>query len=789
MMKKIVVFVLMLAALNSYSQAVLPTFWDFDSPIPAGWTESLGSGSTRYSQGQQGQSCRLDNTGEFILISFNEEPGQVQYYIKGQPASGGWNGNFVVEESVNGTVFTPIRTFTNATMPTSDYTFYTETANSTTRFIRFKFQQKVSGNVGLDEVTITTPTASDEQEINVSMADVTIPSGMNANIGNSASVVFTISNLGLEQPLLINDITLSGSNANQFSLSSFPSNIAAESSANFTLYFDGQGTGSKTADLIIASNDVDENPYIIHVYAVAGSLATEPTSQASSISFNGVTAWDFNVVIAGNASVNYLVLRKTGSAPTGVPEDGTTYVKGQWLGDAQVVYCGPSATFNARNVVANTSYHLKAFAFNGSDGFENYLTVNPTANAITTANGNAGTTYNNTNPNDVNFIAQLSEAINPANYTQVFYSNYIGTIVNEFYLKDTVENNQPMNAVDCQYSGYTAIFPAAFQFTSNGFSREHCYPQSWMPTNGNAWFENSHEYSDLHILLPTLQNQVNSVRSNYPYGDVVNPISSYLNTTYGYNSLNERVYTPQSKIKGDVARAVMYHAVKYTTSQLDFSLPEYISSSIPYGQDEYLLKKWHFADMPDNFEIARNEYVRSKQNNRNPFIDFPQFACYIRFKDMTPWEPEVQVNGNTLTALDPGIEYQWYLDGNAISGATSASYTTTAPGEYTVAVRQFEQCPLVGSLITQVVNVEEALSVQLYPNPSQGSLNLQLFSPQSQPLMVTIANTCGQIVFREKHVLTSGNNHVALDTELPAGVYVVTCSMGQHLRTAKWIVQ
>jgi hypothetical protein len=46
-------------------------------------------------------------------------------------------------------------------------------------------------------------------------------------------------------------------------------------------------------------------------------------------------------------------------------------------------------------------------------------------------------------------------------------------------------------------------------------------------------------------------------------------------------------------------------------------------------QNVETLINWHFQDLPDNYEIARHEYVYSLQGNRNPFIDSVDFACYI----------------------------------------------------------------------------------------------------------------------------------------------------------------
>ena len=38
-----------------------------------------------------------------------------------------------------------------------------------------------------------------------------------------------------------------------------------------------------------------------------------------------------------------------------------------------------------------------------------------------------------------------------------------------------------------------------------------------------------------------------------------------------------------------------------------------------------------FLQLPDNYEIARHEYVFDLQGNRNPFIDSVDYACFIDF--------------------------------------------------------------------------------------------------------------------------------------------------------------
>ena len=60
----------------------------------------------------------------------------------------------------------------------------------------------------------------------------------------------------------------------------------------------------------------------------------------------------------------------------------------------------------------------------------------------------------------------------------------------------------------------------------------------------------------------------------------------------------------------------------------------------------------------------------------------------------------VVLNANTGT----GLSYQWQQNGTTISGATSAAYTATTSGSYTVLVRNSNNCSATSTAITVTVN-------------------------------------------------------------------------------------
>lgn len=629
-MKRIISLVVLalIFSVNTIAQAVLPTSWSFDNAtLPTGWTESgtafyTGSGNTP-------PAMKFDNTGDYLVINFASAPGNLTYYLTGNGFSG---GTFTVEESQFGSAWTVLHTFTAP--PNGSYSQFTDSPLSTTRYIRFIYTNKSSGNIGLDDVSIAMGAASPEQEINVKNGATTIISGgsfsMNSPVSTMTPVNFTVENLGTANTLNISSAVLSGPNAADFNVSVYPSTVAALGNETLTLEFTPAAAGTRTAVLTINSNDTDESAYVINLNCIGGNFATEPTSQASNLVLTNVKTYRLSGSFTpSTAADGYLVLRKKGSAITGLPVDGMVYQRGDIVGDAQVVFSSNSTSFVPNNINASNDYYFAVFAYNGNGTFRNYLTTAPAlANVTTPATMVSGTYYNGISTSNPTFLADLHALTNP--HQMQFYSNYGNLMIKQFATRDTTLNRR---VVTCVYSGENKIYTEPFDFTSNNFSREHTYCHSWMPTNPADGLP---EYNDYHHLFPTNQNQVNALRSNFPLGEVVTVQNTYLGAKYGLDANGNTVFEPRDEHKGDAARAMMYESVAYTTvSGNSWAFPSFISGFIPYGQDQDVLKEWNLMDAPDSWEISRNDYLDSLQGNRNPFVDHPEYACFIDFSNMT----------------------------------------------------------------------------------------------------------------------------------------------------------
>jgi endonuclease I len=158
------------------------------------------------------------------------------------------------------------------------------------------------------------------------------------------------------------------------------------------------------------------------------------------------------------------------------------------------------------------------------------------------------------------------------------------------------------------------------------YNREHTVPASWFN-------DATPMYSDLYNVYPT-DGKVNQVRSNYPYGEVNtatytsnNGSKLGANVFVGYSGT---VFEPADEYKGDLARTYFYMATRYADICANWGNGVFGTQNL--GLTDYamnLFLDWSRNDPVSAKEIARNNAVYLKQNNRNPFIDFPELEEYI----------------------------------------------------------------------------------------------------------------------------------------------------------------
>jgi len=835
MIKKLLYAFTLFLGQNVMAQiTTLPTSWDCNSATPPnGW--AISTGVTQYaSSGVNGTAAlKFAGTGQNLTVHFSDNPGKMRYFIKANVGSGAsYTGTFDVQESLDGTTWTLLKSHIAANTSTTAYGADSVTFTQTSRYARFFFTNKLGGNIGIDNVNLTIAGPTSAQEINVTQSAAGVINNTNAYFGSNVStafpIAFTVQNVGLSNALNVDSVVLQGSP--DFTLGAIPTSIAAGASSNVNLVYNPAAAGTSAAQLKIYNNDSDEGVYTINLIGYGNNTATEPTSQAASISVSNPSTFKYTVNFTGAIQNvdGYVVVRSIGSAVNSSPVDGVVYKRGDAIGNSKVVYIGNNPqSFIPTFVVANTTYHFSVFAYNGVQNFVNYNSNNPTNTSVTTPNTMMPANYyNGISTSSNTFLADLKTLINP--HSSFFYSDYDDYMVNFFESRDTTNDQR---VITCIYSGENKVYQVPFDWTGDNFSREHTFCHSWMPTfPADAGGVEKPEYNDWHHLFPANFTDVNEVRSNYPLGIVSNVTSTFLQSKFGTDTNGKLTFEPRDGHKGDAARALFYMCATYNTvSGNTWKLPPN-SAVNNIIQNQAILKQWSNDDPPSSWEIARNDFIDSLQHNRNPFIDHPEYVCFIDFANMayipnpsTPCYNDVAAICPTPTqqSVDSITNTSAKINWTIVTGAnnytvqyklsTSATWTTasstlnansfvitglTPNSNYKFQV--LSNCTIGQSssptsnnaFTTTNVGIQEltSASVSITPNPSNGNFKVITNIKTGTTLNVSIIDIAGRTCFTESKNISSSSFEVNTNG-LKAGVYTLRLSNKNGVANHKIVIE
>ncbi|MCL1938800.1 MAG: endonuclease [Candidatus Azobacteroides sp.] len=211
------------------------------------------------------------------------------------------------------------------------------------------------------------------------------------------------------------------------------------------------------------------------------------------------------------------------------------------------------------------------------------------------------------------------------NYSDLFY-----------YYRTTDVKDDGISVWD-MYSNKVRYYSSKQGQRPTDVQREHAFPKSWWAVSSEA--EKYAAYSDLNHLFPS-DGETNQAKANHMLGEVSRPsfdngISKVGKNTYHYSNASKAIaFEPADEYKGDFARAYFYiitcyedYASLWRSEALSMLNNETYPVLKPWARD--MLLKWHREDPVSEKEIIRNEEVYFYQNNRNPFIDYPQLVEYI----------------------------------------------------------------------------------------------------------------------------------------------------------------
>ena len=275
------------------------------------------------------------------------------------------------------------------------------------------------------------------------------------------------------------------------------------------------------------------------------------------------------------------------------------------------------------------------------------------------------------------------------------YTTYQTSDVDNFYENDgtvlDMYSENPSGTDPYNYSTGSTQRCGNYSVEGDCYNREHIIPQS-------VFNEQSPMVADAHFITPT-DGKVNGIRSNYPHGTVSSATYTSQNgsklgssAVSGYSGT---VFEPVNEFKGDIARMYFYFATRYENTVAGYSYAMFDGSGNKVFTTAFLnvLLAWNAQDPVSAREIARNNAIYTRQNNRNPYIDHPEYVNQIwggtsSGDTQAPTAPtslastattatSVSVSWNASTDNVGVTGYNVYANGVLKNTVTTLNYTIT----------------------------------------------------------------------------------------------------------------
>ncbi|SEN94093.1 Por secretion system C-terminal sorting domain-containing protein [Flavobacterium sp. CF108] len=330
------------------------------------------------------------------------------------------------------------------------------------------------------------------------------------------------------------------------------------------------------------------------------------------------------------------------------------------------------------------------------------------------------------------------------------YTTYQTSDVDNFYENDgtvlDMYSENPSGTDPYNYSTGSTQRCGNYSVEGDCYNREHIIPQS-------VFNEQSPMVADAHFITPT-DGKVNGIRSNYPHGTVSSATYTSQNggklgssSVSGYSGT---VFEPINAFKGDIARMYFYFATRYENTVAGYSYAMFDGSSNKVFTTAFLnlLLAWNAQDPVSAREIARNNAIYARQNNRNPYIDHPEYVNQIW--GGTP-------SGDTQAPTTPTSLASTSKTATSISLSWTASTDNVAVTGYDVYANSVLKTTVSGVTAT-ITGLTASTAYSIYVKAKDAAGNA---SASSNTISVTTnssgTGTATDLLFSE-YIEGSGNN-------------------------------
>lgn len=330
------------------------------------------------------------------------------------------------------------------------------------------------------------------------------------------------------------------------------------------------------------------------------------------------------------------------------------------------------------------------------------------------------------------------------------YTTYQTSDVDNFYENDgtvlDMYSENPSGTDPYNYSTGSTQRCGNYSVEGDCYNREHIIPQS-------VFNEQSPMVADAHFITPT-DGKVNGMRSNYPHGTVASATYTSQNgSKLGSSSVSGysgTVFEPINAFKGDIARMYFYFATRYENTVAGYSYAMFNGTSNQVFTTAFLnmLLAWHTQDPVSAREIARNNAVYTRQGNRNPYIDHPEYVNQIW--GGTP-------SGDTQAPTTPTSLASTSKTATSITLSWTASTDNVAVTGYDIYANSVLKTTVSGTTAT-ITGLTASTAYSIYAKAKDAAGNT---SASSNTISVTTnssgSGTATDLLFSE-YIEGSGNN-------------------------------
>lgn len=295
--------------------------------------------------------------------------------------------------------------------------------------------------------------------------------------------------------------------------------------------------------------------------------------------------------------------------------------------------------------------------------------------------------------------------------------------------------NDPSKVIGI-YSGFSMDADAEYA-SGSGWNREHV----WAKSRGDFGTSQGPGTDCHHLRAADISTNSARNNRNFDYADnfYIDATGTYNGPTESKTSTSSYVWEPRDEVKGDVARMIFYMATRYEgdSGEPDLELTETLldnGDKSPFHARLSVLLEWHQLDPVSEAERSRNDIIYSYQNNRNPFIDHPEFVCLIYSCDGETVNTAPSFVSTALTSITAGETYQYIISATDSESDPITFSATTLPSWLSLTDNGNGSALLTGlSTSAEIGSHEVVLEV------SDGSLNTQ----QSFTITVSSSNQGG----------------------------------------------